>query len=55
MTRETFERVYGHHHPDFQAGAVNALSGRPGQVSDGYAATNRERSLSNVRKINGNR
>jgi integrase len=54
MTRETFERVYGHHHPDFQAGAVNALSGRPGQVSDGYAATNREQASSKVRKINGN-
>jgi integrase len=55
MTRETFERVYGHHHPDFQAGAVNALSGRPGQVSDGYAATDREQGWSKVRKINGNR
>jgi len=55
MTRETFERVYGHHHLDFQAVAVNALSGRPGQVPDGYAATDREQASSKVRKINGNR
>jgi integrase len=52
MTRETFERVYGHHHPDFQASAVNALSG---QVSDSYAATKRERSSSKVVKLHGNR
>jgi hypothetical protein len=52
MTRETFERVYGHHHPDFQAHAVNALSG---QVSDSYAATERERSASKVVKLHGNR
>jgi integrase len=52
MTRETFEQVYGHHHPDFQAGAVNALSG---QVSDSYAATKREQSSSKVVKLHGNR
>src|SRR5215467_9652296 len=32
MTRETFERVYGHHHPDDQANAVNAFSKRLRQV-----------------------
>jgi integrase len=26
MSVETLEKVYGHHHPDYQAGAVNALS-----------------------------
>src|SRR5262245_44264089 len=29
ITPEVFERVYGHHHPDYQANAVNALSRRP--------------------------
>jgi integrase len=52
MTRETFEQVYGHHHPDHQSSAVNALSG---QLSDSYAATERERSSSNVVKLHGNR
>jgi integrase len=26
ITEEMFDRVYGHHHPDYQAQAVNALS-----------------------------
>jgi site-specific recombinase XerD len=26
MSEEIFERVYGHHHPDFQAEAVNAFN-----------------------------
>jgi hypothetical protein len=52
MTRETFEQVYGHHHPDYQAAAVNALSG---QVSDSYATTDREQASSKVRKLHGNR
>lgn len=26
MSRETLERVYGHHHPDFLRGAAEALS-----------------------------
>jgi integrase len=26
MTRETLERVYGHHHPDFLRSAAEALS-----------------------------
>jgi integrase len=52
MTRETFEQVYGHHHPDFQASAVNALSG---QLSDRYVATKREQASSKVRKLHGNR
>jgi len=30
VTEEMFERVYGHHHPDYQAKAVNALSHRVG-------------------------
>jgi len=55
MTRETFERVYGHHHPDFQASAVNALSALPGQISDRYVGPKRERTLPNVVKLHGNR
>ena len=41
MTRETLERVYGHHHPDHLREAADALS-RPrnvratGQVSGGF-------------------
>jgi integrase len=48
MTRETFERVYGHHHPDYQANAVNAFSKRSGQLPDSFAETERERRTSNV-------
>lgn len=29
MSRETLERVYGHHHPDYMRGAAEALSKRP--------------------------
>ena len=28
MTAEMLERVYGHHHPDFQEGAADSVSGR---------------------------
>jgi hypothetical protein len=31
MTRETLERVYGHHHPDYLRNAAGALS-RPRNV-----------------------
>jgi hypothetical protein len=31
MTEETLERVYGHHHPDYQRNAADALS-RPQNV-----------------------
>jgi len=55
MSRETFERVYGHHHPDFQAEAVNAFSKRPGQLPDSLAATKRERTASKVVNLNGKR
>jgi integrase len=55
MTREMFERVYGHHHPDYQANAVNALSKRPGQLPDSFAATKRERTASKVVNLHGKR
>lgn len=55
MTRETFERVYGHHHPDFQAGAVNAFSKSFGQLPDNLAAAEREQRASNVVGLHRNR
>jgi integrase len=33
ITPDMFDRVYGHHHPDYQANAVNALSRRRPTVS----------------------
>jgi integrase len=55
ITEEMFERVYGHHHPDYQQNAVNALSRprqngqrTPRQVPDRLAATKRERTASNA-------
>jgi integrase len=49
ITEEMFDRVYGHHHPDHQSEAVNALSG-PRQKPDSFAATKRERTRTNVTK-----
>jgi integrase len=53
ITREVFEEVYGHHHPDYQSNAVNALS-RPRQKPDRYPATKREQTASKVVKLAGN-
>jgi integrase len=53
ITREVFEEVYGHHHPDYQENAVNAFS-RPRQKPDRYSATKREQTRSNVTKLAGN-
>jgi hypothetical protein len=50
ITREVFEQVYAHHHPDYQSNAVNAFT-RAGQKSDSFAATKRERTRSNVANI----
>jgi hypothetical protein len=47
ITLEVFERVYGHHHPDYQSNAVNALS-RARQIPDRYSDTKRERAGTNV-------
>src|SRR5262249_2624415 len=54
ITIQMFERVYGHHHPDFQSNAVNALS-RAGVFSltgtrqhpDRLLATKREQTRTN--------
>lgn len=53
ITMPIFENVYGHHHPDFQSNAVNALNRSPRQQSDRMNATKREQKPSNVVKISG--
>jgi integrase len=53
MTVETFERVYGHHHPDHQAAASAALSSRT-QFAHRLARTKKERNATNVVGIDGN-
>lgn len=56
ITMKMFEEVYGHHHPDFQSNAVNALSRRKRptrQKPDRMNATEREQASSNVVKISG--
>jgi hypothetical protein len=41
ITMEMFERVYGHHHPDYQSNAVNALN-RTRQLPDRINGIKRE-------------
>jgi integrase len=55
MTTEMFDLVYGHHHPDHLSTAVNALSGRRGQLADRMSATEREQTEANVVKLHGKR
>jgi integrase len=55
MTPEMFDRVYGHHHPDYQSEAVTALGRRVGQASDRFAENKMSRSGSNVMKALTNR
>ena len=50
MTAETFERVYGHHHPDYQRAASEAVGKAVRQKRDSYSATKRERTSSRVIK-----
>jgi integrase len=50
ITMEMFERVYGHHHPDYQQNAVNALN-RPRMIPERYNATKRKQTGSNVVKL----
>jgi integrase len=52
VTVEVFERVYGHHHPDYQTSAVNAFN-RSRQKPDRYTATKRERTASSVIALDG--
>ena len=55
LTREVFEEVYGHHHPDYQTNAVNALSRAARQKPDRLTATKREQTASKVVNLHGNR
>lgn len=50
ITMEMFERVYGHHHLDYQSNAVNALS-RPRMNPERLDATKREQTRSKVVKL----
>ncbi len=51
MTAETFERIYGHHHPDYQRRASEAVGNFERQKRDRYSATEREQTRSRVIKI----
>lgn len=51
MTTETFERVYGHHHPDHQQNAVNAF-GSPRQKPDRINVNEMARGAPNVVNLN---
>ena len=51
MTAEMFERGYGHHHPDYQREASEAVSNAARQKRDRYGATKREQTQLNVNKI----
>ena len=51
MTAETFERVYGHHHPDYQLAASEAVGKFARQKRDSYSATKREQTFSSAIKI----
>ena len=51
ISPETLERVYGHHHPDYQALATGATFRSVRQIGDRYQATNSEhRPLITVKK-----
>ncbi len=52
MTAEMFEKVYGHHHPDHQARAVNAFNRSP-TATDRIGVNETGRAVSNVIKIAG--
>lgn len=51
MTVETYERVYGHHHPDHQSRAVNAFNRSP-TLTDRIGVNETGQSLPNVVQIN---
>jgi integrase len=53
ITMEVFERVYGHHHPDYQSNAVNAFN-KSRQKPDRLKGTERELIAPNVVKLDGN-
>jgi integrase len=51
MTVEVLERVYGHHHPDYQRDAAEAVARSPGQLWDRNPVNKTRRTSSNVTKI----
>jgi integrase len=51
MTVEVLERVYGHHHPDYQRDAAEAVTKSPGQKWDRYPVNKTRRTPANVTKI----
>ncbi len=51
MSVEMFERVYGHHHPDYQRAASEAVARSRRQKRDRYNETEREQTQSGVGKI----
>ena len=51
MTVEMLERVYGHHHPDFQRGAAESISRSPGQIPGQIGREQTRQTSSNVTKI----
>jgi integrase len=42
MSLQIIQRVYGHHHPDYQRDVGDAVTGRPGQVRGRFTRTNSE-------------
>ena len=51
MTVELLQGRYGHHHPDFQRDAAEAVAGSPGQKWDRNPVNKTRRTSSNVTKI----
>jgi len=51
MTAELLQGRYGHHHPDFQREAAEAVTGSPGQKWDRNPVNKTRRTSSNVTKI----
>lgn len=51
MTVQTLERVYWHHHPDYQSEAAEALARSPGHYRDKNSGNNREQTRTEENKI----
>ena len=51
MTVEILERVYGHHHPDFQREAAEGTARSPGQDRDRYTVNKTRQTAPDVAKI----
>ena len=51
MTVEILERVYGHHHPDFQRDAAAAVTRLPGQKRDRNPVNKARQTSPNITKI----